>query len=80
MKERDTYEILMKLIGPIDPVGSSHVDEDRLVNLEEAIEVAHRLLSDIRVVASYKSRYEHSMMTAGKAANKFLEFLDEYKL
>ena len=67
----DNYEVVKKLIGDINPVGSTHVDEVRLDNLMDMIALVDRLMSDIAVVAENKDRAEHSMKVAGKHAHRF---------
>lgn len=71
------HEIITKLIGPINAVGESHVDEQRLANLNETIKLVDRLISDIYSAASTKDRVEHSMKTIGQKAHSFLVDLKE---
>ena len=70
----DVYEVVKKLIGPIDAVGESNTDEKRLANLKEMISLAELLISDISDVARHNiNRHEHSMKTIGKEAHDFLK-------
>lgn len=67
------HEIVYKLIGPIDPVGETHVDSERLKNLDAMIHLVDRLLFDIAAVAKDSDSHMHSISFAGKTAAKFLE-------
>jgi hypothetical protein len=69
----EILEIVEKLIGEIEPIGVSEVDEKRLYNLYELIELTDDLIERIRVVAKNKTRHEDSMKTAGNCADKFLQ-------
>lgn len=49
--EMDEYEVVCKLIGPIDPVGDVHKDSERLVNLKKFVLLADKMLGKIDSVA-----------------------------
>ena len=68
------YEIIKKLVGPINPVGDASVDPRRLKNLKEIIALTDSLIGDIDDMA-YVNRdcKEYSIKEAVKCANKFLE-------
>lgn len=62
-------DVVMKLIGPVDPVGSSHVDEVRLKNLSDLIDLTDTLIGIIDNVAyTYKDRVEYSVKQAADLA------------
>jgi hypothetical protein len=66
--------IIKKLIGQINPVGESHIDDERFENLKEMTELVDSLLFDIEQVALInKGRPEHSRDKAGKYAAFFME-------
>jgi len=69
--------IVHKIIGPIDPVGDSGVDEKRYENLLQTIHLLHSLIMDLRDVASHKISHEHSVKKAGEKADKFLQSIPE---
>jgi hypothetical protein len=71
----DTYEVVKKLIGYINPVGETKEDSERLENLRKMLEVVDRLIFDIEAVARQKNRQEHSIGKAGKLADKYLSDL-----
>jgi hypothetical protein len=66
------YDVVVKLVGPIDPVGETNADGRRFENLVAMCELADALLTDIDSVATYnKDRVEHSMRKAGRYAAEF---------
>jgi hypothetical protein len=67
----DYYEVIKKLIGPIEPVGETNADDTRYKNLEYTIALVDRLMVDIGEVAPYFERPEFSMSRAGKKAKKY---------
>lgn len=69
----DVYEVVRKLIGPIDPVGETREDERRFENLKKMCELMDQIHTDIDDVVTYnKNRVEYSMKKAGEFADKFL--------
>ena len=40
----EVYDVVKKLIGPIEPVGESHTDEKRFENLKALTELVDSLL------------------------------------
>jgi hypothetical protein len=67
------YDVIKKLLGPINPVGETRTDDERFQNLEETIKVVNSLLFDISQVAVNVDRQEYSMSRAGKTAVQFLK-------
>ena len=41
------YEIVIKLIGEIEPVGASHIDPERFENLKTMTDLVDKLVCDI---------------------------------
>ncbi len=73
----DIYEIVKKLIGPINPVGETQTDDKRFDNLKDMKELIIQLISDIDEVATdNKNKYEYSMKKAGEFANRILDELN----
>ena len=68
----DYYEIITKLIGPIQPVGESNEDSKRLENLTATTELIDRLLKDVADASDSKNRYEASMKQIGLQADMYL--------
>lgn len=72
----DMHEVVMKLIGPIDPVGESHADERSFENLKALTDLVDRLVGDIDRIASYcKSSGQFSVKRSGEHCDKFLTSL-----
>ena len=69
----DIHEIVKKLVGPIDPVGETHTDDNRFENLKVMTELVGELLTDIDRVIPNKERVEFSMKRAGEHADKFYD-------
>ena len=65
-------DVVMKLVGRIDPIGETHVDGDRLYNLKVLVIVVDELLDRIYRVAEDKDCAEYSRKEAGKYAYDFL--------
>lgn len=68
------YDVVSKLIGPVDPVGDSSVDNQRYQNLQDLIHLTDKLLQDIRNVAGNKDMMAYSMKKAGERADEFLKY------
>jgi len=68
------YDVVKKLIGPINPVGETNTDNERFENLKAMCELVDQLLTDIDDVAyKNKDRHELSMKRAGEYASKFYD-------
>lgn len=74
MAELDVYEVVCKLIGPIEPVGETHEDTKRLANIKQLTEMLEKLVADLDSVAHNAKREEASMKAIGMHA---LDFLNE---
>lgn len=69
----ELYDVVMKLIGEIEPVGETHEDNHRFENLKNLTELVDRLLGDIQDVADTNvGRVEFSLSRAGKMCENFL--------
>ena len=71
------YDVIKKLIGPINPVGETNEDNRRFANLEEMTTVVNKLLYDIYQVSKEKDRQEYSIKRSGQYADKFLKEVKE---
>jgi len=71
------FDVVMKLIGPVRPVGESNIDASRFVNLEELIHLTDRLMLDIEGIAELRGRQEYSIARAGARAFEYLHNLKE---
>jgi len=71
------YDVTHRLLGEIEPQGESNIDEARLLNLKDTIDLTEQLVNDIILVARHKGRGEYSMNEAGVTADKFIDYLKE---
>jgi hypothetical protein len=75
----ELYDIVKKLIGEIDPIGDTHLDEQRYDHLCSYIDLVEKLLSDLYFISGYAGYKEASMKKAGEAAlNFFKDMKEEY--
>jgi len=74
--ELPVYSIVLKLIGPINPVGESHTDDKRYENLRATSMLVENLVSDIQdVVNANRNAHEASRKKAFLYAKSILETL-----
>ncbi len=71
------HQVVLKLIGRINPVGETNEDNERFENLKEMTNLVEQLLSDIRRVSSYKDSGQYSVQRSGEYADNFLKDLSE---
>ena len=68
------YEVVTRTIGPIDPIGETNADNERLKNLELMTGLLDMLLTDIDdMIHINNDHHEYSRKRAAKAAKKFLD-------
>ena len=75
MREMNTTEVIMKIIGKVNPIGETNEDERRYDNLIELLEITNHLIGIIDRVAINKDSKMHSKYKLGKRA---YEFMDKY--
>jgi len=76
----ELIDVVKKLIGPVEPVGDSNVDDKRLENLKQLTSLTVDLVDLIRDVSLYKNNYQHSMKIAGEHANECLKDISNYAI
>ena len=64
-------DIVMKLIGEVEPVGETNADNRRYDNLLLLLNTVDILLDEIQFVMPYSEYVEYSMKRAGKEAVKW---------
>lgn len=70
-------DVVMKLVGPIHPIGESNEDERRFENLKILAELLDYLKCEILSVAcNCEHRHEASMQKAGKFARRAVQLLE----
>ena len=71
-------DIVMKLVGDIEPIGETNADNRALENLHKLTSVVDSLLANL--VDVYKDnarRHEYSMKHASNTSKKFFDYLIE---
>ncbi|MBI5659142.1 MAG: hypothetical protein HZC43_06245 [Nitrosomonadales bacterium] len=68
----ELHETVMKLIGPVRPLGEHNADQARLANMKILTELTDRLLYEISSVEHNADRCEDSMKAIGKHAREFM--------
>ena len=69
----DVYEVVKKLVGPIQPLGETNADNTRFENLKILTSLVDKLVYDIsEVETDNKKSYEGSRKKAAEFAGKFL--------
>ena len=66
-------DILLSLIGDIEPTGDSFIDHDRLCNLLKLQETLDVLLDEMYYICPYSENTEYSMKEAGNTAVNWFE-------
>lgn len=66
------HEIVTRLVGPIEPIGDTRIDDERFENLKVMCDLTDKLLADIDAVIPGMERMEHSIKRAGIYANDFM--------
>ncbi len=70
-------DVVMKLIGPVNPIGESNTDDSRFENLKTLCDLTEDLIITISKVTQYKDCPEYSMERAGKFAEKAINNLKQ---
>jgi len=77
MSRINVYEVVKKLIGPIEPVGESHTDNRRFENQKEMMALIDRLLSNWFNLRRFSNNHQASMKRAGIMASKYFRDIQE---
>jgi phage-related minor tail protein len=68
----DIFDVVMRLNGPIDPVGDSGIDRTRLENLQALCDLTGQLFDSITAVAEAGGGHMASIKAAKDCAAKFI--------
>jgi hypothetical protein len=69
----EMVDIVLKLIGPVKPIGETNTDEARFLNLENLCVLVENLICEIDSVAcGNENSFEYSRKHAGKYARDFM--------
>lgn len=69
----EVADLVMRVIGEIEPVGETYTDDARFVHLQMLLNTLDILIDEVTFVLPNESRYEASMEKAGKEARKWLK-------
>jgi len=78
MKSEVIIEVIDKLVGSIEPYGSTQIDEERLKNLETLLEVMDEYINEIINVTKYRNRHEYSILEIAERAYDWIVGLRDY--
>jgi uncharacterized protein YaaR (DUF327 family) len=73
----ELIEMVNRLVGKINAVGSSHIDEERYENLKEYCNLFYEMFLMIANESENKNRVEYSMSKSGDKAYETLEVVYE---
>ena len=77
------YDVVRKLVGPIEPTGDHNVDQERLSNLIAMGDLIVELMQDIDKTTTSYHRQEASMSKIGREAKHILtdiaNFCEDYR-
>jgi hypothetical protein len=68
----EIFDVVMRLNGPIDPVGDSSIDRTRLGNLQALCDLTGQLFDRITAVAEASGDHMASIKEAKNCAAKFI--------
>lgn len=78
MNSEVIIEVIDRLVGSIEPYGSTQIDEERLKNLETLLEVMDEYINEIIDVTKYRNRYEYSILEIANRAYDWVVGLRDY--
>ena len=73
LSDRQLADVLLSLIGDIEPTGDSFKDHDRMNNLLKLQNVLDILLDEMYYICPYSENTEYSMKEAGNTATSWFE-------
>ena len=73
MKQLTLYDIVIQQIGPIVPYSDTRIDEKRLENLEEFLDLLEMMLVAVEEVAQFKDSRFISSQVMGRRAHNYLK-------
>lgn len=74
----EVADIVMRLIGEIEPVGETYTDDVRYNHLILLLNTLDVLIDEVRFILPNIDRHEYSMNRAGQQANKWIK--DKHEL
>ena len=72
----EIYDVVKKLIGEIEPVGSSHIDKERFENLKVMISLLNKILTDLECIRyDNQNMQEDSIKQCVKCIEDFYKYI-----
>lgn len=78
MKSEVIIEVIDRLVGSVEPYGSTEIDKERLENLETLLEIMDEYIKEIEEVTRFRNRYEYSILAIANKAYDWLVGLRDY--
>lgn len=75
MKAETIIEVVDKLIGEVDAVGSTHIDDERFENLKVMEDLVDAMIVHINYASKTKDYPQYSMAEIGENAFNYLKDL-----
>ncbi len=69
----EVADLVMRMIGEIEPVGETNTDNARFVHLQILLNTLDILINEVTFVLPNERRYEASMKKAGKEVRTWLK-------
>lgn len=66
-------DLVFRLIGEIEPVGETHIDDERFCNLQNMLNLLDILIDEVCLILSCEERNEYSMRRAGQEVRRWME-------
>lgn len=73
----NVFDITKRLLGSIEPYGDTNIDNERLENLVQTIELTEKLIDEIILVARFKGDHLFSRNKMGTTADIFISEMRE---
>lgn len=72
----ELFDIVIKLTGPVEPVGETHTDNERFENLKKLLELMRELHMKVDgMTTSDSARGEFSIRRSGLECHEYLNWL-----
>jgi len=77
--QMELHEIVLKLVGPVTPIGETTADDRRYENLKVLADLTSKLIIEISQISyRYKNSHEFSVKRAADYSAEFLTEIAEY--
>ena len=70
---KEVADIVMKIIGEIEPIGETHTDDARYINLLTLLGTLDVLINEVLDIAPDIYRSEYSIQRAGREVNDWIK-------